>query len=301
MSRNIFSLGRRAVMLALLAAPLAAFGQGFSSDRISVLVKGEGKDVILVPGLGSSPRVWAELLKAVPGYRYHLVQLSGFAGAPKGGNGGDVGKGEGQVVAPVAEEVAQYIADSKLGKPAVIGHSMGGSIALMLAARHPQAVGRLMVVDMLPFLGMMFGPPGTTADSIRPTADMLLARRTAAEPAERKKSIETTIAGMVNNVAMRPAATADSLDSDPGVSARSLHELIVTDLGPELPRITAPATVLYVTPKGVPLNDAQMDAVYKMAYAPLKGAQVKRVPDSAHYIMWDQPARFQAEVKAFLQ
>ena len=295
MSRNIFSLGRRAVMLALLSAPLAAFGQGFSSDRISVLEQGEGKDVILVPGLGSSPRVWAELLKAVPGYRYHLVQLSGFAGAPKGGNG------EGAVAAPVAAELARYIETRGLRQPAVIGHSMGGSIALMLAARHPQAVGRLMVVDMLPFLGMMFGPPGTTADSIRPTADMLLARRTAAEPAERKKSIETTIAGMVNNVAMRPAATADSLDSDPGVSARSLHELIVTDLGPELPRITAPATVLYVTPKGVPLNDAQMDAVYKMAYAPLKGAQVKRVPDSAHFIMWDQPARFQAEVKAFLQ
>jgi hypothetical protein len=64
MSRIIFSLGRRALMLALLAAPLAAFGQGFSSDRISVLVQGEGRDVILVPGLGSSPRVWAELVKA---------------------------------------------------------------------------------------------------------------------------------------------------------------------------------------------------------------------------------------------
>jgi pimeloyl-ACP methyl ester carboxylesterase len=295
MSSIVFSLGRRAVLLAMLAAPLAALGQGFSSDRISVLVQGEGKDVILVPGLGSSPRVWAELVKAVPGYRYHLVQLSGFAGAPKAGNG------EGAVAAPAAAELARYIEAKGLRQPAVIGHSMGGSIALMLAARHPQAVGRLMVVDMLPFLGIMFGPPGTTADSIRPTADMLLARRTAAEPAERKKSIENTIAGMVNTVAMRPAATADSLDSDPGVSARSLHELIVTDLGPELARVTAPATVLYVTPKGVSLNDAQIDALYKMAYAPLKGAQVKRVPDSAHFIMWDQPARFQAEVKAFLQ
>ena len=295
MSRTVIRLGRRAILLALLAAPLAAFGEGFSSDRISVLVQGEGKDVILVPGLGSSPRVWAELVQAVPGYRYHLVQLSGFAGVPKAGNG------EGAVAAPAAAELARYIETKGLQQPAVIGHSMGGSIALMLAARHPQAVGRLMVVDMLPFLGMMFGPPGTTADSIRPTADMLLARRTAAEPAARKKSIETTIAGMVNTAAMRPAATADSLDSDPGVSARSLHELIVTDLGPELPRVTAPATVLYVTPKGVPLSDAQMDAVYKMAYAPLKGAQVKRVPDSAHFIMWDQPAKFQAEVKAFLQ
>jgi pimeloyl-ACP methyl ester carboxylesterase len=36
---------------------------------------------------------------------------------------------------------------------------MGGAIGLMLAARHPEALSRLMVVDILPFMGAMFGPP----------------------------------------------------------------------------------------------------------------------------------------------
>jgi pimeloyl-ACP methyl ester carboxylesterase len=296
MIRTAIRRSRRSLCVALLAlAPLAAFGQGFASDRIHVLVQGEGKDVILVPGLGSSPRVWAELVKATPGYRYHLVHLSGFAGVPKGGNS------EGLVAAPVAAELARYIETSKLDHPAVIGHSMGGSIGLILAARHPQAVGKLMVVDMVPFLGAMFGPPGTTADSIRPTADMIMARMASDEPNERKKRIEGVVAGMVNNLEMRPMATADSINSDPGVSARSYHELVVTDLGPELARIAAPTTVLYVTPKGMPLSDAQMDGMYQAAYGRLKGAQLKRIADSAHYIMWDQPARFQAEVRSFLQ
>ena len=296
MIRTAFRLSRRHVCAGLLAlAPLAVFGQGFSSDRISVTVQGQGPDVVLVPGLSSSPKVWAELVKAAPGYRYHLVQLSGFAGQAKGGNA------EGLVAGPVAAELARYIETNGLKQPAVIGHSMGGSIGLMLAARHPQDVGRLMVVDMIPFLGAMFGPPGTTAESVRPTADMLLSRMTSAEPAQRNERIEGTITGMVNNTAMRPVALTDSLNSDPGVSARAYHELVVTDLRPELARISAPTTVLYVTPKGVPLTDAQMDGVYAVAYAPLKGVQLKRIADSAHFIMWDQPAKFQAAVAAFLQ
>ncbi|MBI1773177.1 MAG: alpha/beta hydrolase, partial [Burkholderiales bacterium] len=67
-------------------SPVAAWAAAFSSDRISVKTEGEGRDVVLVPGLSSSPRVWAELVKAVSGYRYHLVQVSGFAGQPAGGN-----------------------------------------------------------------------------------------------------------------------------------------------------------------------------------------------------------------------
>src|SRR4051812_10162169 len=109
MIHSLLIHSRRRFCIALLAlAPLAALAQGFSSERISVTVQGEGKDVILVPGLGSSPKVWAELVKTAPGYRYHLVQLSGFAGHGKGGNG------EGLVASPVAAELARYIDASGL-------------------------------------------------------------------------------------------------------------------------------------------------------------------------------------------
>jgi pimeloyl-ACP methyl ester carboxylesterase len=58
--------------------------------------------------------------------------------------------------------------------------------------------------------------------------------------------------------------------------------------------------VLYVTPTGAPLTDQQMDGFYRAAYAPLKGAQVKRIPDSAHFIMLDAPERFREELRTFL-
>jgi pimeloyl-ACP methyl ester carboxylesterase len=284
-----------ASLLALTACAVApAFGADFSSARISVTTVGEGSDVILIPGLGSSPRVWRELTAAVPGHRYHLVQVAGFAGTATGANS------EGAVAAPVAEKIARYIAASGLRKAALIGHSMGGTIGMMVAGRHPGLVSRLMVVDMLPFLGVMFGPPGTTPDSVKPVADSLLTQFRSADPAARQARTTATIAGMVDTVAMRPGALDDSLKSDQDVSARSYHELVVTDLTPELARIDVPTTVLYVVPKAPGITAAKIDGWYKAAYAPLKDATLKRVDGSAHFIMWDQSEQFQNEVRAFL-
>jgi pimeloyl-ACP methyl ester carboxylesterase len=284
-----------ASLLALAAAALApAFAADFSPARISVKTVGAGSDVILIPGLGSSPRVWREMIAAVPGHRYHLVQVSGFAGQAPGANT------EGAVAAPVAEEIARYIAASGLQKPAVIGHSMGGTIGMMLAGRHPELVSKLMVVDMLPFLGVMFGPPGTTAETVKPTADSLLTQMRSADATARQARTTATIARMVDTVPMRQGALDDSLTSDPDVAARAYHELVVTDLTPELRKITAPTTVLYVVPKVPGITEAKIDEWYKAAYAPLNGVTLKRVDASAHFIMWDQSAQFQAEVRAFL-
>jgi pimeloyl-ACP methyl ester carboxylesterase len=266
----------------------------FVSDRIAVQVIGSGPDVVLIPGLGSSPRAWAGAIAANPGRRYHLVQLNGFAGLPVGG------AVQGPVAAPAAEEIARYIREAGLKKPAVIGHSMGGTMGMMVAARHPELVSRLMVVDMFPFMGAMFGGPKATPESVRPVADQIREGiRTASGPA-RDANLRQTIAGMVRTEALRAEPLADSMASDSDVSGRAFHELIVTDLGPELPKIVAPTTVLYVTPTGAPLTDAQMDGFYRAAYAPLKGAQLKRIPESAHFIMLDAPDRFSQELRAFL-
>ena len=79
--------------LFLLFAANAAAAQpsaAFTSDRISVETRGSGPDVVLIPGLTSSPRAWESTVAAVPGYRYHLVQVAGFAGAPAEANAPDV-------------------------------------------------------------------------------------------------------------------------------------------------------------------------------------------------------------------
>ena len=149
--------------LAGSALPFKAAALGaFSSDRITVTVEGKGDDVILMSGVGSSPRIWRDLIPAVPNHRYHLVQISGFAGQPARGNA------SGLLGAPAAEEVARYIATARLSRPAVIGHSLGGLIGLMLASRHPDSLSRLMVVDVRPFTGEAFLVQGATVTRFQP-------------------------------------------------------------------------------------------------------------------------------------
>ena len=292
-SRRRFIAATLAVLAALPAAQ--ALAAPFASERITVRTEGAGPDVVLVPGLNSSPRAWASTVAALPGYRYHLVQLSGFAGQPAGANK------EGLVAAPAAEEIARYIRESNLKQPAVIGHSMGGTIGLMLASRHPESLSRLMVVDMFPYLGTFFAGPGAPPERVAAIADQIAAHLRGATPEQRSKRAGETIAGMVDTESMRAGATADVLASDADVGSRAMRELIVTNLIPELPKIAVPVTVLYVQPKSVPLPAEQFDAVYRSGYAPVKQLTLKRIPDSAHFIMWDQPQRFQGEVKTFLE
>jgi pimeloyl-ACP methyl ester carboxylesterase len=289
------------LLSALLLLPLAAAcatvppaPPPFASDRIAVEVHGSGPDVVLIPGLSSSPRVWDATIAAVPGYRYHIVHVAGFDGAPAGANA------TGPVLAPVAEEIARYIGAAHLDHPAIVGHSMGGSWALMVAGRHPELAGKVMVVDMMPFLGAMFGGPGATPDSVRPMAEQIRQGIATTAGEARRTQIERTIASMVKTESMRPAAIAQSLASDPAVSGQGFYDLVVSDLRPDVANIHVPLTALYVLPAGAPLTAEQIDGFYRLSYAGAPQAVLKRIPDSYHFIMFDQPDVFRRELREFL-
>ena len=219
--------------------PVAA-SPAFTSNRLSVEVVGSGPDVLLIPGLSSSPDVWRSSVAAVPGYRYHLVHVAGFAGKPAGANA------SGPVVEPVAEEIARYIREAGLKKPAIVGHSLGGAWAMIVAARHPELVSRAMVVDMMPFLGAMFGGPTATTESVRPIAEPMRTGIASSAGEPRRKQIEQTIAGMVRTEAARPQIVEHSLASDPAASGQAMYDLITSDFRPDVAKIKA-LTVLYAS------------------------------------------------------
>jgi pimeloyl-ACP methyl ester carboxylesterase len=267
-----------ATLLLAGSAPLAAQAP-FRPTRFSVEVVGSGPDVILIPGLTASKEVWRPTLAALPGYRYHLVQVAGFAGAPARGNA------RGDVVAPLAEEVARYIEAARLVKPALVGHSMGGTVATMVAARHPDRVGRVMAVDILPQPAGLLG--GRAAD-LRGIAGLL---RGLGATEEGRGLIDSAIRLFGDD-------QAANTRSDPDVVARATHDLAVTDLTPELPRIRAPFTVVYAVAD--PVYAASTGRTYAAAYARARGVRLVPVEGSGHMIMRDQPKRFVEALRAFL-
>jgi len=149
-------------------------------------------------------------------------------------------------------------------------------------------------------MGAMFAAPGASAESVTPVANQIWAAQ-ANSPREAYVAQATaSINGMINTESRRAEALEDMRESDQKVSAAAFRELITTDLRPELSKITAPTEVVYAK-----FNDPRMtpqitDSIYQMSYAGLPGVTLKRIDDSAHFIMFDQPQAFYADLDAFV-
>lgn len=273
------------------AEPVRVEAPAFASDRLSVEVMGQGPDVILIPGFASSREVWRPLAQQLAAtHRVHLVQLAGFAGEPWT-------HGDGAFVQPVVDEVARYAAT--LNRPAVIGHSMGGLTGLLLAQQHPEAVGRVMSVDSLPFFSALYGPTATV-ESARPFADQAAAGILNADAAGYRAQQERTADGMMRNEAGRAAMVEWSMASDRQAMASAIRDVMTTDARPGLAAMTTPVWAVYAADANGGAPAAMADGMWGREYAALPGVKLARVDDSRHFIMTDQPERLSVLVDEFL-
>ncbi|WP_039028587.1 alpha/beta fold hydrolase [Leclercia adecarboxylata] len=261
---------------------------------MSVQTQGSGTDVILIPGLASSRGIWTDLASGLQsGHRVHILELAGFASTPA------ISSRDGKVIAPVVDAIAEYIRTQHINAPAIVGHSLGGEIALMLGARYPDRVGRLMIVDALPFYSLMIDPEATSETASQraiATREWILAQ----SPQEFEAFQKASIARLAKTEAVRPALVAAGLSSDRRTIADAVYELMVTDLRPELGRIRAPIEVVYAYDAlfGVPASG--VDEMYRRAYTNARDIHFTRIDDSFHFIMLDQPKRFSSAVQSFL-
>ncbi|WP_243457248.1 alpha/beta fold hydrolase [Parasphingorhabdus cellanae] len=261
----------------------------------TVLVEGQGRDVVLVPGLSTSRSVWdATRARLKDRYRLHVIQIRGFGDAPMSGR-------DGPLLEPFIRELTDYIDDEIIDrdsgqKALVIGHSLGGLATMTLAARYPQGVERAMIIDSLPFFGLLFGLD-TTVETLQPQAaamrDGLIARGSSAAD-------ERTLQTMSRTEAGRAQVAAWARSADTGTMAQLTYDLMTTDVRPLLPRITVPVTMLYPVDASV-MAEPRITEMYQAAFEGAKTVTFEKVEDSRHFIMLDQPEAFAASVERFLQ
>ena len=281
---NIFSPAQAATV-EVAAAP------AFASDRLSVEVMGQGPDVILIPGFASSRDVWRPMAQRLAAtHRVHLVQLAGFAGEAWS-------HGDGAFVQPAVDEVARYA--KTLNRPAIIGHSMGALTGLLAAQQHPEAVGKLMSVDSLPFFSALYGPTAT-AETAKPFAEQAAAGILNADAAGYRAQQERTAGGMMRSEAGRAAMVEWSMASDRHAMASAIRDVMTTDARPGLAGINVPVWAVYAADANGGVPSAVADAMWSREYAALPGVKLVRVDDSRHFIMTDQPERLGALVEEFL-
>jgi pimeloyl-ACP methyl ester carboxylesterase len=260
----------------------------FEPTSFVVDVQGNGRPVILVPGLGCPGAVWNDTIAHWHGaYQTHVLTLAGFAGVapmpPHGGSG--EASSDAPLAATVKDELAKYIVDRKLDHPIVVGHSMGGFIAYWLAATAPDKVGPVVIVDGAPAFK---GAPGEAEPRARQFRDQMLAS-TQQEWEATTRQIFGTMTGHPDRLA---PIVAEVVKSDRKAFANAFYELMTTDLRPLLPKITAPVLVVLAdTDYAKDITD--MDQV-------IPRHRIDTLAGTKHFVMTDDPAAFFKRVGEFL-
>lgn len=287
MTRRRFLLNASAMLFASLnpfpiglayANPISSF----SSRRLSITKRGTlsrgGRDIVLIPGLASGPAIWSSLLSRLEGHRLHLVHINGFAKRAAEANAA------GALLKPLTDELARYVETQNLHAPVIIGHSMGGTLALMLGLRLNNRVGQLIILDMLPDGSAMVGG---TAQGFGYLAGQLNGYLTGTRAGRQ------ILTDMLRE-------TPEGRDSDPHVIAQALTEIAQTDLSAQLKRLTIPLTVIPALPGKTDLDAAQLRR-YRLAYSGVRQAKIIGVGPSGHMLMQDQPGRLATIIRTIVQ
>ncbi|TGD82616.1 alpha/beta fold hydrolase [Hymenobacter wooponensis] len=281
--------------LATAAAPTAAVADTPASHpAFTVQVVGKGQPMLLIPGLTCPGAVWeATVAHYQKQYQCHVVSLAGFGGTPALPN-------TQQFLQQVRDQLLAYIKTQKLTRPVVVGHSLGGFMALWLSATQPEAVGPLVIVDSLPFLAAIQNP-ALTVEQAKPMAENM--RQQMSQGKMSAAVARQTSASMMSDTARISQATRWSLASDPATVAQAYYDLMTTDLRQDVARIQQPTLVLgaWAAYKAYGSTKEGTKAVFEQQYAKLPQHRIEMSEAGKHFLMWDDTQWFFAQTDAFLK
>jgi pimeloyl-ACP methyl ester carboxylesterase len=267
-------------------APLATPAPIHAGSLTAYRYGSGSRTLVLLPGIGCGAWVWDSTVAALRSkYTIYAVTFPGFDGlAPV----------KPPYMAAFADGVAQLLRQEKVQRPVLVGHGMGGDVALSVAIADPGSVGGIVAVDTLPINPPL--QPGETLASRGSPAPALPGLLNGSQDDYEESTREAT-AMKVTNPATAAGIAARSLRSDRATVSGVASELAATNLGAGLPRITAPILVLAASSAYSPDQTAEF---YRAQYANAKSVTVRAIPNSRHFIMYDQGAEFLSALSAFV-
>ena len=261
----------------------------------TVDVTGTGAPIILIPGLGSSGEVWDGATAHYCGsgkYQCHVLTLAGFAGVPAI---------DSPLIATAEQQLSDYIAQQKLDRPTVIGHSLGGFLGMKLASDHPAQVGRLVIVDTMPAL-MAARMPGTTPEQMKQIAEGMRTKMLSQDADTMRANTLHSLQTMISKHEDIDRAMLWAKQSDRMTVINAMADMTAEDLRPGLERISAPTLVLgsWIAYKNFGTKDS-FTQLYQAQYQQLPNVKVELADNARHFIMYDDPTWMYDRIDNFIR
>lgn len=273
---------KKLTVLFLISIGVSALAQ----PAIKVEKTGKGIPVLFLPGFMTPGSVWTETVKNLNGkYEAHLVSYAGF-------------NGNAPIAMPwyatIKKELVDYVKINKLKNLKLVGHSMGGNLAIDLAAELDDVVDKVIIVDALACMRevMMPGVPAEALQYESPYNKQMLEMNTEAF----EKSATMMAQGMTTVTEKQELIKSWILEADRKTYVYGYTDLLKLDVRPALTKIKVPVLIL-----GAPFPTKEMVVPnYEKQYANLINKTLEIAPGGRHYIMFDQPEWLYNQINNFL-
>ena len=250
----------------------------------------EAPPVVLLHGITGHARVWDHLAeRLLPGRRVLALDQRGHGDS-------DPAPDDDYRVGAMADDVAAFAGSLRLDRFALVGHSMGGRIAIKYAGDHAARLERLVIIDIGPDINLA---------GLQRVRDMM------ANAPERIESEEWAVeyirrANPLQNVDMLRERVRHGLRRRPDGEltwkyAKGLRDMMregrrdAVDLWEPLPRIPCPTLIV----RGAESDILAPEVAKKMAER-LPDGRVVEIEGAGHTVPADRPEEFVREIRAFL-
>lgn len=256
------------------------------SYPFEVLKTGKGKQsIIFIPGFASSGDVWNETkVNFEKDFTCYTLTMAGFAGAKPQPNA---------TFKNWENEIANYIKANKIEKPIVIGHSMGGGMALAIAADYPELISKIVVVDALPCLNALMDPSFKSKENNDCTS--MVNQMTTMSDTQFYDMQKKTMPRLLDDASKLDMVVDWSVKSDRKTFAEMYCDFSNTDLRDKISTIKCPSLILLES------YFVNLKPAIESQYKNLKTANFQYANKGLHFIMYDDAAWYLTQLNNFIK
>ncbi len=264
---------------------LNVFGQT-KSYPFEVIKTGKGKQaIIFLPGFASSGDVWNETKSNFEkDFTCYTFTMAGFAGVKPQPN---------PSFTNWEIEIVNYIKANKIEKPIIVGHSMGGGLALAIASDYPELISRIVVVDALPCLAALRDPSFKSQENNDCT--LMVNQMTAMSEDEFLQMQKRNMAMLLADASKHDEAISWSMKSDRNTFSQMYCDFSNTDLREKIATIKCPSLIL------LEFGFSNYKELIEAQYKNLKTASFQYSNKGLHFIMYDDAAWYLAQLNNFIK